>query len=157
MPEELKIRITNYRKVEENLKKKGAKFNHERTAIDTYYKQPPGKILKVMEADKFSALINLKKTKNGFEILKYMHTNHPEELKDELEFKYGIKCVHQKRERLFDFKNLMINIDVIKGIGSFLIIEGNNLSKDFVTKKLGIKKPKFVRKALDDMKNRTKQ
>lgn len=157
MPDELKIRITNYRKVEEHLKKLGAKFTHERDAKDTYYKQPQGGILKVMEADKFVSLINLRQKKGGFDILKYIHVNHPRELKNELKDRHGVKCILQKKQRFFSLGPHEIKINIIKGLGSFIIIEGENLSKDIFTKELKLEKPKFVTKSFAEMKKRTKQ
>ena len=69
MPEELKIRIHDYRKVESHLKKIGAKFFEELNVTDTYFKQPKGKVLKITEDEKGVFLVNLEAKDNKFDIV----------------------------------------------------------------------------------------
>ena len=69
MAEELKIRIQNYKKIEEGLIKLGAKFSEETNVVDTYFKQSVGKVLKITEDNRGKFLVNLK-VLNLMEIIK---------------------------------------------------------------------------------------
>jgi len=152
MPEELKIRIHDYRKVESHLKKIGAKFFEELNVTDTYFKQPKGKVLKITEDEKGVFLVNLEAKDNKFDIVKYERIDNMKKTKKELSDKFGVKCVLKKKRRFFDFENYSININLIEDVGEFLIVEGQNLSKDLITKKLGIKNPKFINVSFDELK-----
>jgi adenylate cyclase class IV/diadenosine tetraphosphate (Ap4A) HIT family hydrolase len=152
MAEELKIRIHDYKKVEENLKKLGAKFTEEISVVDTYFKQPSGEVLKITEDDKGNFLVNLKLKEGKFQILKYEKIDDVNKLKKELTRKFGIKCVLKKKRRFFDFEKYMININLIENVGEFLIVEGENLTKDIITEKLGIRNPEFITVSFDELK-----
>jgi len=45
----------------------------------------------------------------------------------------------------------MININLIEGVGDFLIVEGENLSSKLVAEKLRIKNPEFVTESFDNL------
>lgn len=152
MAEELKIRIHDYKTVEKNLKKLGAKFTEEINVIDTYFKQPSGEVLKITEDDKGNFLVNLKLKEGKFQILKYEKISDVDKLKKQLTHKFGIKCVLKKKRRFFDFGKYMININLIEDVGEFLIVEGENLTKNIITEKLGIKNPEFITVSFDELK-----
>ncbi len=152
MAEELKIRIQNYKKVEEGLIKLGAKFSEEIDVIDTYFKQPAGEVLKITEDNKGNFLVNLKLKNGKFEIIKYEKIDNIEKLKKELINKFGIKCVLKKKRRFFNFENYIININLIENIGEFLVVEGKNLTPEIITKKLKIKNPEFITVSFDELK-----
>ncbi len=152
MAEELKIRIKYYKEMEKHLKEFGAKFLEEIHVIDTYFKQPKGQVLKITEDDKGNFLVNLKSRKGKFEIVKYEKIKNVEKIKKELANKFGIKCVLKKKRRFFDFGKYKININLIEDVGEFLIVEGENLSKDIITKKLKIKNPEFITVSFDELK-----
>ncbi len=152
MAEELKIRIQNYKKVEENLIKLGAKFSKEINVVDTYFKQPVGEVLKITEDDKGNFLVNLKSKDGKFEIVKYEPIDDVDKIKYELTKKFGIKCVLKKKRRFFDFENYKININLIEGVGEFLIVEGENLTPEIITEKLKIKNPEFITVSFDELK-----
>lgn len=153
MSEELKIRIQNYKKVERNLIRLGAKFSEKIDVVDTYFKQPKGEVLKITEDDRGKFLVNLKSKNGKFEIVKYEPIKDVDKLKKELADKFGIKCILKKKRRFFDFDRYMININLIEGVGEFLIVEGKNLTKDIITDKLQIKNPEFVTVSFDELKN----
>ncbi len=99
MTEELKIRITDYKKVEHDLIKIGARFKEEIYVVDTYFNQPRGEVLKITEDDKGDFLVNLKAKDGNFNIVKYEKIDNSKEIKKELTKKYGIKCVLKKKRR----------------------------------------------------------
>ncbi len=152
MPEELKIRIKNYRKVEEELKRLGAKFREEINVVDTYFNPPKGEVLKITEDDKGDFLVNLKSEKGKFQIVKYDKIDNVEEMKKNLKEKFGIKCVLKKKRRFFDFEDYSININLIEDVGEFLIVEGDNLTEDIITEKLNIKNPEYITVSFDELK-----
>ena len=154
MPEELKIRIHDYKKIEEHLLNLGAKFLEEINVTDTYFEQPSGEVLKITEDDKGDFLVNLKLKEGKSEIIKYERIDNVNEVKKELVDKFGIKCILKKKRRFFNFEDYMININLIKDVGEFLIVEGENLSPEIITKELSIKNPEFITVSFDELKKK---
>ncbi len=152
MAEELKIRIRDYKKVEKNLIKLGAKFSEEIDVVDTYFKQPTGKVLKITEDNRGNFLVNLKSENGKFKIVKYEPIDNVDRVKSELTKKFSVKCVLKKKRRFFDFENYKININLIEDVGKFLIVEGENLAPEIITEKLKIKNPEFVTVSFDDLR-----
>lgn len=152
MKEELKIRIENYKEIEKKLFRAGAKFIEEISCTDTYFKQPEGEVLKITEDDKGDFLVHLKSVNGKFRIVKYGRITNPEEEKKRLSEKFGLKCVLKKKRIFFDFENYVLNINLIEGVGEFLIVEGKNLSTEIITEKLGIKDPEFITVSFDELK-----
>jgi adenylate cyclase class IV len=139
MKEGLKIRIQDYKKVEADLMKLGAIFLKELNVVDTYFRQPAGEVLKITEDDEGDFLVNLKLKNGKFQIVKYKPVNNVKKVKKEFADRFGVKCVLEKKRRFFNFKDCQININLIKDVGEFLIIEGENLTPEIITEKLGIK------------------
>lgn len=151
MKKEIKIRIHNYKKVEDNLTKLGAKFSEEIDVVDTYFKQPAGKVMKITQDDRGNFLVKLEAKDGGFEILKYTKIHDVKRRKKVLSEKFGVKCVIKKKRRFFDFGEYNININLIEDVGEFLIIEGENLDKEVITNKLKIENPEFVTISFDEL------
>ena len=152
MAEELKIRIRDYKKVEENLIRLGAKFSEEIDVVDTYFKQPVGEVLKITEENRGNFFVNLKSKNGKFEIVKYEPIDDVQKTKNELTKKFGIKWILKKKRRFFYFKNYKININLVENVGEFLIVEGENLAKEIITEKLKIKNPEFVTVSFDELR-----
>ncbi|NIO44743.1 MAG: hypothetical protein GTN36_04280 [Candidatus Aenigmarchaeota archaeon] len=151
MSEELKIRIHDYQKIEENLKRLGARFTEEINVVDTYFKQPAGEVLKITEDDRGNFLVNLKLKEGKFQILKYEKIDDVDGLKKELNDKFGVKCVLKKKRRFFDFEDFVININLIEDVGEFLIVEGEKVSSEVISR-LGIENPEYIRVSFDELK-----
>lgn len=156
MKEELKIRINNYKEIENSLVKTGAKFLEELDVKDTYFNQEQGRVLKITEDERGFFLVELKEENGKFKILKYKKIDNPEELKKRLQNTYGIKCILTKKRRFFKFKDYNININLIEDIGDFLIVEGENLNKNIIIEELGIQNPEFITKSFDQLKQISK-
>ncbi len=152
MIEELKIRIQDYKSVEQHLKNIGGKFLEELSVIDTYFNQPKGSVLKITEDDKGAFLVNLKSKDGKFDILKYENIENLDTVKKDLTNKHGLKCILRKKRRFWSLDGISININLIEGLGEFLIVEGENLKEDIITNKLKIKNPEFVRVSFDQLK-----
>lgn len=151
MVEELKIRICGYEQFEEKLIRLGAKFSKCLDVVDTYFHQLPGEVLKITEDDSGDYLVNLKSRNGKFEIAKYEPIQDVEAVKKGLADKFGVKCILRKKRRFFDFENYMININLIEGIGEFLIIEGENLNPKALTMILGLNNPEIVTISFDNL------
>ena len=152
MAEEIKIKIQDYEKIEEHLFKLGVRFLEETKVIDTYFKQPVGEVLKKTEDNKGNFLVNLKSHEGKFEINQYENVDDVKKLKEELTKKYGLKCILKKKRRFFDFGDYSININLIEDVGEFLIVEGNNLSREVIIDKLKIENPEFITVSFDELK-----
>ncbi|MBM3303546.1 MAG: hypothetical protein FJY76_00475 [Candidatus Aenigmarchaeota archaeon] len=152
MAEELKIRIHDYRKVEEKLTDIGANFTEELNVTDTYFKQPKGNVLKVTQDERGDFLVKLRAAKGKFRILKYEKLDNAEQIKKELSSRFGIKCVLKKKRRFFAFGGYTININIIEGVGEFLVVEGENLSPKIITEKMRINNPEFITASFDELK-----
>lgn len=152
MIEELKIKIRDFKDVEEHLVRQGAKFVREIDVVDTYFKQPAGEVLKVTEDDSGNYLVNLKSKDGKFEILKYEPIKEVGKLKRDLSEKFGLKCVVEKKRRFFTFGIYEVNINLIRDVGEFLILEGGNLSKRIIIEELKIANPEFVTASFDELK-----
>ena len=152
MREELKIRIRGYKDIEKNLVRLGAKFIKEINATDTYFTQPAGEVLKITEDERGDFLVNLKSKRGKFEIVGYKPINDVKKVKNELSERFGIKCILKKKRRFFDYKNYIININLIKDIGEFLVLEGENLTPSVISDELEIKNAEFITVSFDELK-----
>ncbi len=152
MKEEVKIRIHDYKAVEEKLIELGVKFIEEIEVTDTYFNQPPDKVLKITEDDRGNFLVKLKSKDWKFEIAEYKPIKDVSKLKNQLTEKFGIKCILKKKRRFFDFGKYSININLIENVGEFLIIEGEKLTPDIATNILKIKNPEFIHVSFDELK-----
>lgn len=151
MPEELKIRIKDFKKVEKQLIKLGAKFTKELSVTDTYFELGNEDVLKITEDESGDYLVELHAKNGRFKIKTYEHIANLDAKKEELGKKYGVRCVLKKKRRFFDFKPYGFNINLIDGLGEFLIVEGDRIEQGFIIEKLGIKNPEFIRVSFDKL------
>ena len=151
MVEELKIRIRNFKNVEKHIEAQGAKFLEEVRAIDSYYNQPRNRILKITEDERGKFLVELKPRNGKFEILRYEKIDEFKNLEKDLVHRYGIKRIIRKRRRFFLLGPYSVNINLIRGVGEFLIVEGNKVPKEVITRLLKIKSPEYVTQSFDEM------
>ncbi len=152
MTQELKIRINNLATVESKLKELGAIFVKEEPFIDTYFNQPPGSILKIVTVEHFSNLIKLESQDGKFRVISKTFIEDVETEKTQLSKEFGIKSVLQGKRIYFELEDLKITISLIDEVGQFIILTGENPSEDFVTEKLGIKNPEYIRVSFDELK-----
>lgn len=152
MTEELKIRIYDSKSMEKKLLEVGARFVDETDFVDTYFNQPEGKVLKVVKKNTGYFLNIFHAVKGKFEVVKDQQIKNPEKKKMELLSQYGIKCVLKGKRKFFQLQNYKITFNLIDNVGKFLIITGENPSKSFVEKELGIEKPEYINVSFDALK-----
>ncbi|OGI95454.1 hypothetical protein A2917_02755 [Candidatus Nomurabacteria bacterium RIFCSPLOWO2_01_FULL_42_17] len=151
MIQEIKARIYNVQEVEQRLLKNGAKITDQTYFIDTYFHQPEGKVLKIVEKKK-GAFINIFQAAHGkFQVVKDERIDNIEKLKKELVAQYGIKRIMKGSRKFFQFQNYQIIFNLIDDVGNFIIVTGENPSKEFVEKELGIEKPEYITVSFDEM------
>ncbi len=141
MPKERKVRIHNVAAVEASLLRRGARFTHELHVTDTYFAQPDDRVLKITEHENGAFLVSLRKEGGTFIIESEKHISPAE--KRALLKKHTVRSVLKKRRRFFVFETYTVNINLIEGVGDFLVVEGESVPLS-VFAELGIKKPEFI-------------
>lgn len=154
MIQELKVRIHNVQAIEQKLLQNGAKMIDQTYFIDTYFRQPKGKVLKIVEK-KRGAFINIFQAVDGkFKVIKDEQIDNIEKLKKELIIQYGIKRIMRGSRKFFKFQNYQIIFNLIDDVGNFVIVTGEDPSKEFVEKELGIEKPEYITVSFDEVGSR---
>jgi adenylate cyclase class IV len=144
MQQELKIRIKNYKLIEQKLFKLGAKFLKEIKATDTYFNQPKSLVLKITQDDEGNFLVKLKREDDKFKIIGSKQIGSGvNNLIQKCKSEFGIKCILKKKRRFFQLDNNLININIFPDLGEFLIIQAEKPDKN-ILQKLGIKNPEFI-------------
>jgi len=151
MKEEVKIRLTDYKAMEQTLERLGAKFSKEVKVTDTYFNQPDNHVKKITEDDEGNFLVELVSKDGKWQIQRYEKIADMGKQKQQLTDEFGIKRVLNKKRRFFHLSDWVIDINLIDGIGDFLIVEGENLSPKLVAKKLEIESPEFVTESFDNL------
>ena len=145
MERELKIRIDDVESVERRLIRIGAEFDSELRAKDTYFKQPAGKILKIVEDDRGSFLTRLVSSAGGFEIVERRTLVEAETTKSALEQQYGIHRTLVKRRRIYKYRGDQVELNLIENVGDFLILVSADPQESLIEDELGIIKPEYIR------------
>lgn len=151
MIQEIKARIYNVQEVEQRLLQNGAKIIDETYFIDTYFHQPKGKVLKIVEKDKESFLNIFQAVDGKFEVVKDERIDNLEKLKKELTAQYGVKRIMTGSRKFFQLQNYKIILNLIDDVGNFIIVTGENPSKEFVEKELGIERPEYITVSFDEI------
>jgi adenylate cyclase class IV len=121
---ELKARIDDPERTEADLTRLGAEFIGAATHRYIYFNQPPGEVLKLTEADDAVYRTVIRARGNQFEIVSHEPTDDPAALRIQLTRKYGIKRRLTNHRRFFTLPDNEVSINLIDGVGDFLIIEG---------------------------------
>ncbi len=152
MTEELKFRIENASELERKVVNLGARFVNEVSSNEIYFNQPPGKVLKIKQSQQGNFLIVLKKKENTFQYIKEEKLEAMEEIKRELENKYGIHCVQKKTIRYFRFKDYQLDLIAIEDLGNFFVIEGKKISQNVISEIFGTSVPENITVPFDQLK-----
>lgn len=153
MLQELKLRIRDRKAIEELLLQKGATFSDETFFVDTYFNQPPGKVLKLTQKKNGTFVTIFQENHGKFDLVKDELASNVEELKKQYTEEYGIKRIMKGIRRYFQFGNYALTLNLIENVGDFLIVTGENPTKEFVENELGIKHPEYITVSFDQIKN----
>lgn len=144
MKHELKIRVNNAEVEEKRLLEIGAEFKSETKIIDTYFKQPKGYVLKIVEEERESFISELEPQDGGFRFIRRDKINNPESLKIELAEKHGIHKILRKTRKLYSWGEFELEFNLIENAGDFLILAGDNPKPEIIEKKLGFMNPEYI-------------
>lgn len=123
---EIKATYSFHKFAETFLMEKGAKFIGLDHQVDTYFNTNYGR-LKLREGNIESNLIHYKRPEikniKSSEVLLYKVINDPEGLKKVLAESNGIKCIVDKKRKIFFIKNVKFHLDEVEHLGLFIEIE----------------------------------
>jgi len=157
---EVKAKVKSEKKLEETLRKLGAKFDKEVEEEDIYFAHPSRDFGKTDEALRLRKMAKPKKeffftykgkkidkiTKTREELTINLESNADYEKTKEILLTLGFREVMKinKRRKLFRFKNFLISIDSVKNLGTFAEIEKKSKKYDAkemlgFMKRLGLK------------------
>jgi len=147
---EIKIQIQDYKIIEERLKSLGGEFYSVKKIVDTYFQTDnPNDVLKIASYDgKNFFLEELEKNKEGgFKVVLEQRIDSSievDKIRKRLELENGIKSILKSERHYFKFPEFQVIINLIDGVGEFLILTGENISVDIIENVLKIEDPKFI-------------
>ena len=145
MKKELKVKIEDIDLLERHLKEIGAVFDHELQAIDTYFKQEAGSVLKIVEDNRGDFLSELESTEGGFTIKQRTEITDVESARAKLSSQFGIQRILKKRRRIYTYREYIIDLNLIEGVGDFLVLVGEKPEESIIENELGVVNPEYVR------------
>jgi len=134
---ELKIKVDNFKEIEESLKKIGTKYNCELIQKDTYFKTRKNR-LKLREINNTDyELIYYKrdniavKKMSDYQLI-LLSKDQYKQTKKKLTNSPGVKIIVSKRRALWLYKNTRIHLDKVNRLGDFLELETvlSNISRE---------------------------
>ena len=149
--QQVKIRIFQPWELQNRLKLLGAAFLGAWDEKDIYYLQPAGSFLKIKKTKNNSFFVKLRKDGKGNFRKEVRILKNPAKKEKELEEKFGISKIVDKRVRAYSMKGMEFRIQTIPDLGDFLVLEGSIGSTKEILRKLGMEKPEFVSLAFSEM------
>ena len=129
----------------------GAQLVEQTSFIDTYFVQPKGKVLKITEKDT-GTFVNIFQAVDGrFDVVKEEQVANPDPLMAEYGSKFGIKKVLKGRRKFYRIGDYLVTFNLIEGVGDFLILTGDNPTKDYIENVLKIEKPEYITVSFDEV------
>jgi adenylate cyclase class IV len=95
--------------------------------------------------------VRLEKDGEGFRIVEKKPLKEAGITKDELSKQFGMKRVLKKTDSSFRLGDYLCHILRIEEVGTFLVIEGESVSKEFVFQTLNIAHPEFITVPFDEL------
>jgi adenylate cyclase class IV len=144
MAQELKVRVSDYKNIEDKVKSLGAVFLTEAPYKDTYFNQPEGEVLKLSQNGDEVSLIKLQATDGKFVVTDNQTVSDISKVTDELTTQYGVNDTLVGKRITYTLGHLKLQFNLIGSVGDFFIVTGDNPSKEFITEKIGIKNPEYI-------------
>lgn len=151
MKQEVKVRLDDAEAMEAHLKGMGAVFVQEVHSIDTYFNQPEGELLKTVEDERGNFLVHMQVVDGKFHIKEHQEVSDAKEQQQELEREHGFKKQMRKTRRIYELGGWEIVIDLAEGVGEFMIVVGEDLSREAVAERLQLEDPEFIATPLADL------
>lgn len=144
MKNELKIKIEDTDRMIAQLALRGAVFSHDDVVVDTYTKQPSGHVLKISEKNSDAFVVELQSNGSGFDCVRKDTIDDVVSVKKDLLATHGLKKVLKKKMKYYILQDVQISINSIEGVGDFLVVCGNGVTKQFITDTLEIEDPTYI-------------
>jgi adenylate cyclase class IV len=145
MLRELKARIPDVSTLELRLLKLGARFEQEIDGVETYFKQPEGQVLKIVEDNTGTYLLQLQAQDGGFLIMEERSVSDPFPISLQLTQEYGIHRILKKRRRLYRFRQYTVDLSLIDEVGDFIILVSEAPAEVDMEEVLGVAEPEYIR------------
>lgn len=122
---EIKAKIENITSLEESLKNLGAKYISAHEVFDTYFNPSAGYTTKITKIPNENILFFFEKDPSlkRFKIHKFKIVDDINDLEQILGKILGVKIKIHKARKLYNFKEIIIKIDTIKELGTFIILQ----------------------------------
>jgi len=145
MMKELKVKIQDLKQLEATLENIQAKLIEELNVVDTYFKQPEGHVLKIVEDNEGNYISELKSENGIFKIVRKDKIENVEEEKIHLEKEHGIHRILKKKRKIYSYREFKIDLNLIEKVGDFLILLGEKPSESIIENELGLVNPEYIR------------
>ena len=122
---EIKAKIENIASLEESLKNLGAKYISAHEVFDTYFKPNGGYNIKITKIPNENTLFFFEKDPSfkRFRFHRFKIVDDVNNFEQILGKILGIKIKIHKARKLYNFKEIIIKIDTIKELGTFIILQ----------------------------------
>lgn len=144
MAQELKLRVTNYKTVESNIKQLGGTLQRTTTFEDIYFKQPEGFVYKLSGDKNEWEIIKLTAVDGKFRIITKEPVADKKKIFGKLEKKYGVENTLKGKRITYALKGTKLQFNLIDSVGNFLVITSEEPTLDFVLTSLKINNPEFI-------------
>ena len=151
MTKELKIWLDDEQQIVTRVQSLGGSYKGESTSIHTYFNQPEGQVLKLVETNGRVTLDTLQRKGEQFIMVSQEPIVDSSTLSQELTNKHGIKTkliMHAKSYQLEDYE---VSLYDIENVGKFLILTGDNPTVALLDKWFEMSSPKLVTASFDNL------
>lgn len=151
MTRELKIKLDDQEKIVSQLSTLGAQYAGQSTSVHTYFNQPDGLVLKLVEMDGKMTLDRLKREGEQFVFVDVTAVSDKAKMLQELTDQYGLKRKLIMHAKSYGLKNYDVSLYSIDNVGHFLILTGDNPTTDVLYKWFGIDSPEIITVSFDNL------
>ncbi len=156
MPKELKLYLDNHNQGLTILEKIGANKEKQIIVHDTYFNQPEGRVKKISIKGEDTFLVELQREDKGFKTIEKEKLEDSADLTKKLETELGIFVEIKRDTEYYRKEDKTFYLIKIDNVGSFLVVESENLSESYIKEDLGISNPKYLTVPFSDLvKSRT--
>ncbi|MFB6099956.1 MAG: hypothetical protein ABEK16_01665 [Candidatus Nanohalobium sp.] len=142
--EELKARVKDREDLEDRIAELGGNKKKLISVRDTYFSGQGEDALKITESKDGSFLRKYEKRSEGFELVKDERIKEPDEKREEMAERHGIKADQRKEQEVYELNGKTVILNSIEGLGDFLIVQGEEVQKKFIEDTIGVEDPEYI-------------
>ena len=151
MARELKIRLGDKQQAITKLTSLGGEYVNDTGSVHTYFNQPDGLVLKLVEMNGVVTLDILKREGENFIIVSQEPVKNQAAMLEKLKDQYGIKTKLTMRARSYQLQDYKVGLYDIENVGEFLILTGDNPTVELLDKWFAIKSPEVITVSFDNL------